>query len=119
MGFATEVITKDEKTVVAKYPPDFRGGIDQLYLYSNIAQPQIIGDSYGQVLRIVSVTDDKDFGTIIEHVYPTPHYVPVQLRNLDTISISINTDQNVPIRFMYGKTLVKLHLRRVRMNIFE
>jgi hypothetical protein len=119
MGFESNTISKTDGTIIAKYPPDFRGGVDQLYVYSNIVQPQIIGNSLGQVIRIVNVTNDNEkFGCIVERVYPTPHYVPIQLRKIDNISVSINTDQNVPVRFMYGKTLVKLHMRRVPINIF-
>lgn len=118
MGFSQNVL--DKPYIIAKYPPDFRGSIDHMYVYSNIVQPTIVGDSYEQLLRIVNVTcENNAFGTYVEKIYTMPYYVPVLMRQLDTITISINTDQNVPVNFMYGKVVVKLHFRKVRVSLFE
>ena len=81
---------------------DFRGGvglkcffdklvqtkinyINALYIYSDICQYQIVGDTEAPLLQVVSaIESNTDF--YIEKIFDSPHYVPLARHNLENIT---------------------------------
>ena len=100
---------------IARYPPDLRGGIDSIFIYCNILEPQIIGNTKAPLLRTVGVSGD--YGQIVEKIFDLPHYIPLLQRSFSTIKISIYSDQGRPIPFMFGKCIAKLHFRQNRRTL--
>jgi len=98
-------------TVTAKYRmiplPFFH---EAIYIYSNIVEDQVIGNMMAPLLRIVDIQGKH--GDIICKTYDAPHYVPVLLKDIVQIEINLKTDMNELFSFMYGKVIVKLHIRR-------
>ena len=107
LGFKQEFLIPPVK---ASYPPDLRGGIDSIYVYCDICEPQIIGDTYEHILRILPVSGH--YGEIVTNTFVDPHYIGVLRKNFSSIEIAINTDQNQPVPFAFGKCVVKLHFRK-------
>ena len=95
------------KGTVARYPPDLRGGIDALFVYSDIVEPQIVGDTKAPILRIIPVSGS--FTDIVDRVFVAPHYVPVLNKQFSSVRITIKTDQDRLVPFQFGKVIVKLH----------
>ena len=110
LGFKQSVI---RTTTVADYPPDMRAGIDSLYVYCNLCQPQIVGDTMEPLLRILPVTGE--YGSVIHRVFSAPHYIGVLHRDFSAVEISIKTDRNANVPFAFGKIVVKFHFRRKRI----
>jgi len=98
-------------TVIAKYRmiplPSFH---EAIYVYSNIVEDQVIGNIMAPLLRIVDIQGKH--GDIICKTYDSPHYVPVLLKDIMQIEINLKTDMNELFSFMFGKVIVKLHVRR-------
>jgi hypothetical protein len=111
LGFEDRFLNRNGEQ--AMYSPDLKGGIDALYVYCSLCEPQIVGNSMVKLLRIVHV--QGDYGTTIEKIFYAPHYVPVIVRNFEHIDIEIKSDTNVLIPFESGKTVVKLHFRKRRL----
>ena len=107
LGFNKKIISAGD---LARYAPDVRGGIDSLYVYSDICEPQIVGDSLEQVLRIVPV--GGEYGELVDKVFVSPHYINVLKKSFSTIDINIKTDTNKPVPFAFGKCVLKLHFRK-------
>ena len=99
----------------AQYPPDLRGGIDSIFVYCNILEPQIIGNTKAPLLRTVGVSGA--YGDIVEKIFDLPHYIPLLQRYFSTVKISIYSDQGVPIPFMFGKCIAKLHFRQNKRTL--
>ena len=110
LGFKEKVFSK---TTVAEYPPDLRAGIDNLYVYCDLCQPQIVGDTMEPLLRILPVIGN--YGDVIHRVFSAPHYIGVLHRDFSAVRISIKTDRNENVPFAFGKTVAKLHFRRKRI----
>ncbi len=108
MGFYSRIYSKDETK--AKYPVDLRGGVDALYIYCDLVEKQLVGDTLSPLLRIVPVSGK--YGEIIEREFVRPQYVPVLKKEFSSIEISIRNDRDKPVPFNFGKTTVKLHFRR-------
>jgi hypothetical protein len=108
MGFTTQ---KVETTTSAKYPPDVRGGMDSLFVYCDLVEPQIVGNSLEQLLRIVPIKGKH--GDYISSVFVAPHYIQILKKEFATVEISIKTDSNRSVPFEFGKCLAKLHFRKI------
>jgi hypothetical protein len=111
LGFENRFLNKSGNE--AMYSPDLKGGIDALYVYCSLCEPQIVGNSMVKLLRIVHVAGD--YGTTIEKIFYAPHYVPVIVKNFEHVHIEIKSDTNILIPFESGKTVVKLHFRKRRL----
>lgn len=87
----------------------------EMLIYCDILEPQIIGDTWGKVLRIV--TSDPGhfrpyFGQQCSVTFTQPHYIPVQQTNFETISIDIRDINGKLLPFQHGTLSVKLHFRK-------
>lgn len=106
-------------TTVGKYAPhviNTSAGIpDRMLVFCDILEPQIIGDSWGKVFRVVSTNADINrpyFGQPCSINFNTEQYIPVQSQNFETITIDILDIENRPVSFHYGTLSVKLHFRK-------
>ncbi|GBM31690.1 hypothetical protein AVEN_157883-1 [Araneus ventricosus] len=81
-----------------------------LFLYTDIVEPQIVGDVFAPLLRIVNVTGSD--GEMVCVQYDRPHYIPLSRKIIDTIEIVIRTHRGELTPFERGRSYVKLHLRQ-------
>lgn len=96
----------------APYPADIKAGCYHLFCYSDIAALQLVGDSYSPLLRTVRI--EGNYGDIVNLCFNKPDYIPVARKHIENIHIESKTDQNEPVNFTYGKTIVKLHFRPLK-----
>lgn len=81
-----------------------------LMIYTDIIEPQIVGDVFAPLLRIVNVTGHH--GDMIHVQYDKPHYLPVSRNIIETIEINIRTHTGELVPFERGRSYVKLHFRQ-------
>ncbi|GBN56674.1 hypothetical protein AVEN_110040-1 [Araneus ventricosus] len=79
------------------------------FLYTDIVEPQIVGDVFAPLLRIVNVTGSD--GEMVYVQYDRPHYIPLSRKIIDTIEMVIRTHRDELTPFESGRSYVKLHLR--------
>ena len=96
--------------IKAKFQGDLRALHYNIYVYSDIVQPHLVGSTYLPLLRTVHIEGTS--GSYISKVYEVPHYLPLSSSFIEKIQIKITDDLSQNIRFMYGKVIVKLHFRR-------
>ena len=104
------------QTMTAPHAVDINRGITGLYVYCDLCEPQIVGDSLSPLLRIVD-SKGKD-GQLIVKMYNQPHFVPLRKKYIDVIEINISDDTGNIISFTSGKVICKLHIRLKQPNIF-
>ncbi len=114
LGFEPCVIEcaegEEEKIVDSPYVADPCAHYRVLMIYSDIVQPQIVGDVLAPLLRIVNVTGSD--GEMICMQYDRPHYLPVFRKNIETLEIVIRTHTGELVPFERGRSYVKLHFRQ-------
>ena len=110
MGFKMDTETFGPGTYHATYTPDLHGGLENLFVYCNLVEPVVVGNVRAPLLRTLGVSGKH--GDIIDSVFQPPHYIPVAQKAFGSIRISINTDQDQPVRFQFGKVIAKLHFVR-------
>ena len=98
------------------YAVDLRAGIHQLYVYCNVAESVPVGDTLAPLLRIVETRNPK--GGFIHEVFNPPRYIPVQIKNFDTITIDIRTSFGSIVPFESGAVVCTLHFKRSASEYF-
>jgi hypothetical protein len=91
---------------MASHPPDITMlWPNHLYVYCDLAEPSITGDTCVPLLRVVPTSSNH-----VEFIHP--HFVPVSKRVFSTAEISIKDQSGRPIPFSRGHLYVKLAFRR-------
>lgn len=89
---------------------------EKMLIYCDILEPQIIGDSWGKVLRVVSTNAGiakPYFGQSCSTMFNPPQYIPVQAQNFEGIKIDIRDIEGRLMPFQYGTLSVKLHFKKI------
>ena len=114
LGFEHNVpIRKSRK---ATYPVDM-DLIHNLYVYSDIVEHQIVGDTRAPLLRTVAV--QNRYGKDISINYERPHYIPVKQKLFQEIEIDIRDSAGRKIPFQRGRVVVKLHFRKRAPSLLD
>jgi hypothetical protein len=103
----------DDMIYTAEKPYELSGGYHSLFVYSDIVSPSFVGDSYTQLLRLIEIPSSYKFGDQVKITYPNTYYVPLLVKEFDTIEIDIKDDTGVNIPFEFGRCIITLHFRKV------
>lgn len=105
------------KIEISKNPyVDIKGGIHHLYVYTNIVEPTITGDTYANTLRVIAVKPGYSHGEQITIPYDRPQYHLLNTNQLSVIEILILDGSGEKIPFTFGTASVLLHLRKINDN---
>lgn len=116
LGFAFRVAEGSpikQQFDAAKQIPPHLNKLSALFVYTDIIEYQVVGDTFAPLLRTVSVPNNLRFGDYVTHNYNQPHYVPIARSNIDNIEINIKTDTGEAVKFIAGKVILKLHFRPI------
>lgn len=87
---------------------------DYVYIYTDIIQPQLVGDVSVPLLRIIQLNKEKYvMGSQTRVEFQNPHYVPLEKYDFSTIEIYLYDDKGKLITFAHGTSCVKLHFRKL------
>ena len=84
--------------------------ITSIYIYCNIVQPQIVGNTMVPLLRTIPVSGNS--GDVIMKTFTNIQYVPVQTKSFEDIEILLRTDTGDPVPFERGKVISTLYFRK-------
>ena len=88
-----------------------------IYVYCNIVQPQVVGDTNAKLLR--AIPTEGQIGDLITRNYSNPQYLPVQMKSFEDIEILLRDDTGAPVAFEHGRVLVTLHFQRQISRYFS
>ena len=84
--------------------------VDSLFVYCDVLEPRVVGDSQVPLLRIVPVEGVN--GELITRIYENVHYVRLQRKTFQTIEINIRDRAGANVPFEAGTLNVTLHFRQ-------
>lgn len=99
-----------------KYTVDIEQ-IHNLYIYSDIAAHQIVGNVRAPLLRTVTVK--MKHGNDVSLIYERPHFLPVSKKIFDTVEIDIRDATGRKIPFQRGRVVVKLHFKKSAPSLID
>ena len=109
LGFGGGGDLKIRKTKESPYVAELHS-ITSIYIYCNIVQPQIVGNTMVPLLRTIPVTGNS--GDVITKTFTNIQYVPVQTKSFEDIEILLRTDTGDPVPFEREKVIVTLYFRK-------
>ena len=86
------------------------------YVYTDMIKSQYHGDVVVPVLRTVTVKGEH--GSYVSKNFERPHYVLLNKKIFDTISINIRDEAGDLVAFEHGKVIITLHFRRSKIQYF-
>ncbi|GFW49824.1 uncharacterized transposon-derived protein F54H12.3 [Trichonephila clavipes] len=95
--------------VESSYIVDPNASFPLIYVYSDLVEPQIVGDVQAPLLKIVKV-EGKD-GEVVNAHYTRPHYVPVIRRHFQTVEMVLRLHSGELVPFERGRVIAVLHFR--------
>jgi hypothetical protein len=120
LGFDCESGEKFLSAGSAPNPVNMNANVaSQMFVYCDVVEPQLVGDSAERLLQAVGVEDVSKFGDLYVHPYKNPAYVPLLKNHFQTIEIDIKTYEDLPVPFEFGPSLVKVHIRKRRAKEIE
>jgi hypothetical protein len=111
-AFKHDPPTRSQLIYKGQRPYEISAGFHSLFVYSDIVSPSFVGDSYTQLLRLIQIPSNVQFGEQILISYPNTYYVPVLSHEFETIEIDIKDDTGTNIPFEFGRSIVVLHFRK-------
>ena len=96
---------KLETKIEAPNQPQLQMAMDVFYLYSDIVEPQRVGDIMAPIVDVFRSESGY-------HRPSTIHYVPLKYDRMTTVGVYIRTGMGHPVPFVHGKVVVKLHFRK-------
>ena len=91
-------------------------GNQYFYVYIDIIKSQYHGDVLVPLLRTVTVKGEH--GSDVSKNFERPHYVPLNKKIIDTISINIRDEAGDLVAFEHGKVIITLHFRCSKTQYF-
>lgn len=101
------------REVKGEYPVDLKRGVYGLYVYSNLVQPHVVGDTFAPLLRVIPIQEDNRYSSSYVKIYTNPDFYPIVENRFETIEMDIRTDFGKRLHFRNGKTMVKLLFKKV------
>lgn len=84
--------------------------VDSLYVYCDVVEPRVVGDTQVPLLRIVPA--EGKHGELVTRIYENVHYVRLQQKSFQTIEINIRDRTGNKVPFEQGTLNVTLHFRQ-------
>lgn len=112
LGFNGDTMIKSNSIQKSPFAALPSAGFHNMYVYSDIVQPQIVGDSQAPLLRVLPVEDRGERETFVAKTFHKIYYAPILKKRINKIYFQILDDMAQPVGFYYGKIVIVLHFRR-------
>lgn len=90
------------------------GHPEQMYIYMNIIEPQIVGHTSTPLLRTIPMSSDAKFGTMASYRCDHPIYHNLSTKSFNELEINIRTDTGDFVPFLFGTLNLVVHFRQRR-----
>lgn len=95
---------------------DLSSNLDLIYVYCDLVESMLVGDTKAPLLRIVDKSE-KTTGVAYRTFNPI-QFVPVQKKSFDTIEVKLAIDTGNVVPFFPGKCVLVLEFRRKAHDYF-
>lgn len=98
-------------SVTGRQPIDLVGGMDSLWIYSDIVMPQMVGNRSVPLLRVIPARGN-DYGETVVVNYEHPQFLPLSRNTIQSIDIKICNTYGIASIPFGSDVFIKLHFRR-------
>lgn len=101
--------------IEASHEVDLDAGLHSIFVYTDVVEHTVIGDTLAPILRIVKIAGK--YGRQSTATYNAPLYQPVKTNRFDVITLKMASQTGHPILFNRGQAIVTLHFRPRRRRL--
>jgi len=116
LGYTSDVRYSLRHKKTSKLRPNLTGNIHSVYVYCDLGEHVLVGDTKAPLLRIVDRTSAAN--NVVHRTFNPPLYIPLQKKCFDTVEINLMTDTGIPVSFLRGKSFVVLEFRLAAYKYF-
>lgn len=118
LGYKTAKLLHGPKRTRPPATVDVNHGTYLLYIYLNIVEPQRVGNAEVNLIRTVyfNAYDSERRPEVVYSRFNSPHYINVNKKYIDTLTVDIRDPTGERIPFLVGSSSVKLHFRQTKPN---
>ena len=87
--------------------------IPRIYVYCDLAERQLVGDSHVPLLRILDVPCNIA-GDMVTHEFTNIHYVDLQRGTFEAVVVKLTDSRGNGIAFNHGDVVIKVHFKKKR-----
>lgn len=102
----------DNTRLLAEKPFDLDGTAHMVYVYCDLVEPLLVGDTKVPLLRVLNKTNKMNY------IFNPVQFVPIQKKCFDTIEIKLTTSTGDVVPFLPGKSILVLEFRRRAHDYF-
>lgn len=102
----------DKDTLESLHTYDITGGIHNLMVYSDVVDFSVVGDVMAQLLRVVEIPPQSQFGESVVLTFERPYFLPLATKEISSIEIDIKDDSGHLVDFQFGRVEVTLQFIR-------
>ena len=85
----------------------------EIFVYIDIIEPQIISDYCSQVIKIIKTFDHTtEFSDVVSREIFNRNYMPLSKRRFQTISIELRDSTGELVPFRFGTSIVTVHFKK-------
>ena len=88
------------------------GGLNTLFVYTDIIQEQYVGGINAPLLRIINLDRRRNDEGNTSHTFDRLYFARLKSSHFDSVNIRIYDDMGKLVHFEYGKVIVNLEFRK-------
>ena len=112
LGYNTTIF-KDHSRHTSDRKPIFKKPFEQVYIYSSVSDPILVGGVRVPLLKTVWVDTKHHTGDVLNEIVQTPMYLSISSDSINNIEINLRYDSGKLVNFVEGsKTSLTLHFRK-------
>ena len=119
--FRTASIQFDEsRTAVSTYAADISAALQEMYIYSDIVAPQIVGQGQANLLKLISLASikgERQFGDKVHVKFTKPQFLKLRTHIFQEILTEIKTGSGTEFPFKFGTVILTLCFRRASLRL--
>jgi len=115
LGFPRDTLIISGKITKSPFTASPSGGFHQMYVYTDLIQPQPHPDGNVPVLRVIAVEHDRQEKRYTSIHFQQPYYMSLAKSRVNTIEFKIADATGKAVGFSHGNAVVTLLFRRRKL----
>jgi len=112
LGFAANRTYDGHEIYTSEHPVSLYEGLNLVYVYCDLLEQVLVGDTKAPLLRIINRTTLTKFNAVSHATFNPIQYIPLQKKYFDTIAIKLMTDVGERMPFVVVKSILVIEFRR-------
>ena len=112
LGFPDDKLIPSNREIISPYVASPTGGFHQMYIYSDLIQPQPHPGGSVPILRVIAVEHEREEKRYTSIHFQQPYFMDLAKSRIHTIEFKVADSTGKPVGFSHGNSVITLLFRR-------